>query len=41
MDAISAPFSLAQQWVGIGKHCWVGQETMTLVSMVASPLADV
>jgi hypothetical protein len=25
VDAIPAPFSLAQQWVRIGKHCWVKQ----------------
>jgi hypothetical protein len=21
--AVPAPFSLAQQWVRVGKHCWV------------------
>jgi len=25
VDAIPAPFSLAQQWVRIVKHCWVRQ----------------
>jgi hypothetical protein len=29
VHAIPAAFSLAQQWVGIDKHCWVRQETMT------------
>jgi hypothetical protein len=25
VDVIPAPFCLAQQWVRIGKHCWVEQ----------------
>jgi hypothetical protein len=27
VDAIPAPFRLAQQWVGIGKHCCVPMVT--------------
>jgi hypothetical protein len=23
VDALPAPFSIAHQWVGIDKHCWV------------------
>jgi hypothetical protein len=34
---IPAPFSLAQQWVRIGKHCLVEKKTMRLISMVTSP----
>jgi hypothetical protein len=38
--AIPAPFSLAQQWVGIGKDCCVGEEksrlSVKLVFMVTS-----
>jgi len=27
VDAIPAPFSLAQQWVKIDRHCWVSMVT--------------
>jgi hypothetical protein len=36
MDAIIASFSLAQIWAAIDKYCWVGKETMRLISMVTS-----
>jgi hypothetical protein len=28
--AVPAPFSLAQQWVRVGKHCWVRESSMKL-----------
>jgi hypothetical protein len=34
VDAISAPFSLAHQW--IGKHYWVREKPVRFVSMIAS-----
>jgi hypothetical protein len=27
VDALPAPFSLAQQWVGIVWHCWISMVT--------------
>jgi hypothetical protein len=29
--AIPVPFSLAQQWVGIYKHCWVSMATSSTI----------
>jgi hypothetical protein len=36
MDATPAPFTIDQKWVRISNNCWVGQETIRLVSMATS-----